>query len=850
MSEQTGGFSSVYTYNNNNGNALLSELAHNEYSGNQTNNGVNTFNNNINLQGLSNIYSSSKSKQQFLPCMHLLRSKDFKGLRDKKMVYCLNGIGVNKNEPSLWRSVDAHKKRLAAHRSNTCHPGFAGLNPNQISVGKIARILSMAGSVAMGGHRGLICFHSTGSGKTLAALTIMLQYWREPGRPIVLVTSLSNKRTNSHTVYAQNLIRFYGLDHPLVVRMVIMTPATDENRKIGNEFVQEVVNFQATNKRNDPKQRLHMIDHLLRRYMVPVEIGMGKRFVPGDIRGKFTILSFKEGIDRIGACTGKELICAKLGTARLLSPAGSVFIIDEAQGLFDDNVDKGSGRKFLEILQKLTPEIKNKVHVYIMTATPASSIQEWFELLHTVGPSMTTPLDWTTLKTNIIDSLNQLLFNTTNTTNNRNNHQRVLQKSMEGLRGLVSFADFRTDINQHACIVHHTHNIQMPFWYFAALCAKKYKPGEGTSLSGMYAKMMSGGSKSNLPGLLKVMTFAIKLPTGFPKPLVDLIMKHHEQAKMKKEPPFIVLLNNQRFLVHQKVRAMAYQANRMPGKQFVYVSTGIDGTQGDDRAKVMVEMFKGMGYEDISISVQSGMPIKTSKPRFFVLNSKSTEETRRNLKHIFDDPTNMDGSRLKIILATGKNYEGVDYKHLRGIHTADILPIPVERQLNGRGVRMCAHTELPQRQRSVLIKKYRTYFQNINSVKLLIQGILPYLETQKLSSQHLLQTAQGFVELFTTKKINPFTPDEYLERFINSQQTILLDHFERALISNSIECPAFKKNPNYQGAYVGIGATCGLVHRVMPNAVVGRPAGRECTIKRTQQQQQQNRNVGSSRRSR
>ncbi|NBS71543.1 hypothetical protein EBT31_21925, partial [bacterium] len=73
----------------------------------------------------------------------------------------------------------------------------------------------------------------------------------------------------------------------------------------------------------------------------------------------------------------------------------------------------------------------------------------------------------------------------------------------------------------------------------------------------------------------------------------------------------------------------------------------------------------------------------------------------------FDEDDNKDGSRIKIILATGRAFEGTDLKALRYVHIAEPVVSPLmERQLVGRGVRLCGHIQLPPKERTVTIVRW------------------------------------------------------------------------------------------------------------------------------------------------
>ena len=120
----------------------------------------------------------------------------------------------------------ARKKALALAGDTVCgkeNPdGSMSLSPHQRVIFDIARVLFANGMEKMNGSRGLMCYHSVGSGKTVLALCILIAAMIS-GKPykVILVTTPSNKRNNSHADYAYNLytyfpqyLKLFGLDPP------------------------------------------------------------------------------------------------------------------------------------------------------------------------------------------------------------------------------------------------------------------------------------------------------------------------------------------------------------------------------------------------------------------------------------------------------------------------------------------------------------------------------------------------------------------------------------------------------------------------------------------------------------
>jgi len=70
------------------------------------------------------------------------------------------------------------------------------------------------------------------------------------------------------------------------------------------------------------------------------------------------------------------------------------------------------------------------------------------------------------------------------------------------------------------------------------------------------------------------------------------------------------------------------------------------------------------------------------------------EKLQENI-NIWNSPENKDGSIIKVILITGAGKEGISLKHVRQVHILEPWwNMIVQKQVSGRGIRMCSHDDL------------------------------------------------------------------------------------------------------------------------------------------------------------
>jgi hypothetical protein len=111
--------------------------------------------------------------------------------------------------------------------------------------------------------------------------------------------------------------------------------------------------------------------------------------------------------------------------------------------------------------------------------------------------------------------------------------------------------------------------------------------------------------------------------------------------------------------------------------------------------------------------------VPTGGPYFVMLNTLASEKPLfsrlkteasaiKRLERVISSRENAKGDIIKVVIATGKSFKGVDLRNLRYLHLLDpLVNFRDFLQFVGRGPRMCGHKFLPKSQRKVEVVLYR-----------------------------------------------------------------------------------------------------------------------------------------------
>ena len=175
-----------------------------------------------------------------------------------------------------------------------------------------------------------------------------------------------------------------------------------------------------------------------------------------------------------------------------------------------------------------------------------------------------------------------------------------------------------------------------------------------------------------------------------------------------------------------------------PGPVFIY-----SNFKGYGGIKPIVKVLEHLGY-------QNYMQYGEGKKRFAIMSGDENNTIKDEIKNVYNQESNIDGNKLKIILGTPSIKEGISFYNVRQIHILE----PYWNwsrlyQIIGRGSRYCSHKMLPINERTLDVFIYIAIHPN---------------EIQTID-QHILDIANVKDKL--TNKFNLLLQESAIDRVIN-----------------------------------------------------------------------------------
>lgn len=179
------------------------------------------------------------------------------------------------------------------------------------------------------------------------------------------------------------------------------------------------------------------------------------------------------------------------------------------------------------------------------------------------------------------------------------------------------------------------------------------------------------------------------------------------------------------------------------GKVFVY-----SGFKEEAGIKSFARVLETFGYKNY---VKEG----EGRKRFAIWSGDEDIALKEEIKNVYNQKSNLDGSKLKILILSPAAKEGIS---LSGVRQAHILEpywnMARLQQIIGRGSRFCSHKDLPEEKRNIKVYIY----------------LAIHPEEKESVDQYINQLAY--------------------------QKNKLVDEFEKAIKESAIDCSLFK-NANY-----------------------------------------------------
>jgi len=261
-----------------------------------------------------------------------------------------------------------------------------------------------------------------------------------------------------------------------------------------------------------------------------------------------------------------------------------------------------------------------------------------------------------------------------------------------------------------------------------------------------------------------------------PKPVIEELVRRKR----------IVRLNRNECLVSPKFVAMVESLATLHGKQYCYTCTS-----GLEIAGALTKWWgmknitgKTDAFDSAHVDAATGQIVGLPKGNNFIIFGGLQFDHTKRLTDIYNSPHNIDGSYIRLVIATKGFYEGLDLKALRYVHLAEPLPSAVqESQAIGRGVRNCNHVGLPANQRTVTIVRW---FSGLpvggwaRMVALMTTRALGIGKVEQLKDEYDRLGGKGYDE---TVYHRVRTDKEYL----------VLYNFEQIMKSAAIDCQVLSK---------------------------------------------------------
>lgn len=336
--------------------------------------------------------------------------------------------------------------------------------------------------------------------------------------------------------------------------------------------------------------------------------------------------------------------------------AKSLVVIDEVHSLLTPLAGQQKEcAALLKFLQTADDERTKDMRVLLLTATPGDSVPDVLKMLNVVRRPGSPELTWTP-----------------------STDSRAFSRK---LRGLVSFFDFSADLTRFPRVLTEEHSVEMSLDQALELTKKvgvdALDAGPETDDKADVRRMWQPARRySNTlyswPKGMDIGTFSAKLAA-----LLDTVMKHPD------------------------------------GKHFVYSAFGERRGYGGHGARAIVKaLVDHAGFRQYPVPADS----KDNKPVVALLARAQPIE---RIKTAFNSDDNPRGEKIRVLVATSGFNESVDLKGVRHVHMFEPLTSAEdEKQLLGRGVRMCSHAQLKYPDEwTVTVHRYESVVPDVSIAK-------------------------------------------------------------------------------------------------------------------------------------
>jgi superfamily II DNA or RNA helicase len=167
----------------------------------------------------------------------------------------------------------------------------------------------------------------------------------------------------------------------------------------------------------------------------------------------------------------------------------------------------------------------------------------------------------------------------------------------------------------------------------------------------------------------------------------------------------------------------------------------------------LIKFIEYHGYKNYKVFGEGPM-------RYSTWSGDETHQMKEEIKKVFNQKENEDGSRIRLMLGSPSVKEGVSFKRVRQVHILEpYWNMSRVLQIIGRAIRFCSHNDLPKKERNVDVYLYLATYPGEETIDQYIWSLAK--EKSKLIQQFetALKEVAVDCELFYNRNVYP--SDEY-----------------------------------------------------------------------------------------
>jgi superfamily II DNA/RNA helicase len=190
---------------------------------------------------------------------------------------------------------------------------------------------------------------------------------------------------------------------------------------------------------------------------------------------------------------------------------------------------------------------------------------------------------------------------------------------------------------------------------------------------------------------------------------------------------------------------------RSPGPVFFY-----SNFKGSGGIESFIKVLEYHGYSDYA-------EYGEGRKRYAVWTGDVKQDMRQEIKEVFNQPENSNGSRIRVLLGSSSSKEGLSLKGVRQVHILEpYWNWSRMLQVIGRGNRYCSHKLLDPEDRKLDVFIYlATHYNEMETIDQYIQKLA--MQKDKLINQFEIAMKEAAIDCDLFKNANVYKGEDDIE---------------------------------------------------------------------------------------